>query len=522
MSSHLGNDMEALFYPVLLVAAFTLPPYSSGFLPPLFNPASSFLQSTPPIEEPIIQDPTLLTQPSNDVIITLHDPLRQILNSHLNHGYPSRDSHINSLVSDLQGFSLMSQSPILDLIKNATGAHAIPFWISNQLAVKNATPSLLTTLVNSRLVKNITRDLFFPVMPILNMAIGKEPNGPEWGIMKINAHKLWNITQGEGIIVATIDTGARLSHTSLKNNYVGAENYGWFDPLLNADEPYDPNGHGTHTTATIAGDNGVGVAPKVKWMACKGCDAFNCFQSSLLACGQFILCPTDPQGNNPDCTKAPHIVSNSWGGGGEADFFNPTIASWQAAGIIPFFAIGNKGPGCNTTSHPGDQNNVIAVGATDVNDRLARFSSRGQNPDSVLIKPEILAPGKDINSAFFLNDNAYRIMSGTSMACPLVAGAAALLLSINPQLGYEDIRDLFYETSYRGITHGDGPQCGNIIGTEYPNHMYGHGRLDVYEAYKKMMEGATYKRDENLQNITTAPSKPPGGITITLTLPKLF
>ncbi|ODM89371.1 Membrane-bound transcription factor site-1 protease [Orchesella cincta] len=353
---------------------------SNGFLPPLpFNPGG-FLQSINPTLPDVVQDPTLYTQPSTDIIITLHDPLGQIFNKHINQAFPSRDSQISTLVAELQGFSLMSQAPILALIKNITGVDAEPFWISNQLSLKNATPSLITTLVNSRLIKNIARDLFFPIMPILNMTIGKEPEGPEWGILKINADKLWNITKGEGIVVATIDTGARHTHSSLKNNYVGAHNYG---------------------------------------------------------------------------------------------------------------------PGCNTTAIPANQKDNIAVGATDINDNLARFSSRGPNEDRNLVKPEIVAPGKDVNSAYFLNDNAYRVMSGTSMSCPLVAGAAALLLSINRNLKYEDIRDLLYETSYKNISHLDGPPCGSIPLNVYPNHMYGHGRIDVYEAYRKMVEGSNYKPDKN-------------------------
>ena len=75
---------------------------------------------------------------------------------------------------------------------------------------------------------------------------------------------------GEGAVIATIDTGARVSHVTLVDNYVG-NGYGWFDPYQGTSAPNDQNGHGSHTTANIVGKLGVGVAPDAKWMACKGC-----------------------------------------------------------------------------------------------------------------------------------------------------------------------------------------------------------------------------------------------------------
>ncbi|ODM87317.1 Bacillopeptidase F [Orchesella cincta] len=72
-----------------------------------------------------------------------------------------------------------------------------------------------------------------------------------------------------GVIIATVDTGVRGTHEALKDNFVGE--YGWFDPSTSTPEPTDNNGHGTHTTGTIAGGKGIGVAPGAKWAACRGC-----------------------------------------------------------------------------------------------------------------------------------------------------------------------------------------------------------------------------------------------------------
>lgn len=64
---------------------------------------------------------------------------------------------------------------------------------------------------------------------------------------------------------------------------------------------------------SLAGAGGIGVAPGAQWIACRGCGAV-CAEFALKACAEWILCPTLPNGTNPDCSKAPNVVSNSWGG----------------------------------------------------------------------------------------------------------------------------------------------------------------------------------------------------------------
>lgn len=160
-----------------------------------------------------------------------------------------------------------------------------------------------------------------------------------------------------------------------------------------------------------------------------------------------MLCPSDPKSKALNCTNVPNIVNNSWGGpGGETSWFDHIINAWLAVGIIPFFAIGNSGPKCETAGTPGDSEYVIAIGATDRSDKLAKFSSRGpkmlvnrnsSNPGFLqmffsafqknkiateIIKPDVCAPGHEILSAGFLYNEGYVKMSGTSMASPLAAG----------------------------------------------------------------------------------------------------
>lgn len=199
-----------------------------------------------------------------------------------------------------------------------------------------------------------------------------------------------NRLHGEGVVVGIINTGMLSTHEVIKGNF--RTTYNWFDPYESSTPPKDTNGHGTHVTATIVRANGIGVAPSAKWIACKGCDPLCCGESALIACGQFMTCPTSATGSETDCSKAPRVVSNSWGGGQGNTFFDSVISAWHAAGIIPVFAIGNEGSACETVRSPGDSKDVIAVGATASDDKLGSFSCKASALSGV-VKPDISAPG---------------------------------------------------------------------------------------------------------------------------------
>ena len=128
-----------------------------------------------------------------------------------------------------------------------------------------------------------------------------------------------------------------------------------------AGAPCDDDGHGTHTMGTMVGDDGdpgtnqVGVAPHARWIAAKGCEDLGCSDFALLSSGQWILAPTDLNGQNPRPDLAPNIVNNSWGDGPGNPFYQAIVDAWNAAGIFPAFSIGNAGEfGCATAGSPGD------------------------------------------------------------------------------------------------------------------------------------------------------------------------
>jgi len=311
----------------------------------------------------------------------------------------------------------------------------------------------------------------------------------EWGIEKIRAQDAWELdggNSGEGIVVANIDTGVRYTHEALSHNFRGVD-YGWFDPYTLAPSPIDRNGHGTHTMGTIAGANGIGVAPGATWIACRGCDTSSCTSQALLSCGQFMSCPTLPNGGSPDCSKAPHLVSNSWGGGRGATFYREVINAWHAAGIVPLFSNGNSGPLCSSANSPADDPNVIGVGSTTITDALSSFSSKGPAVSGA-IKPDVSAPGSDIYSAHHLSDTAYASFSGTSMSCPHAAGVVALLKSRKPDLPVAEVRRyLSLDNEQQGLVK-PGYNCGGISENIFPNHAFGSGRINAFNSLLALLQ----------------------------------
>ena len=270
----------------------------------------------------------------------------------------------------------------------------------------------------------------------------KEVDAVEWGIANINADDVWDEygVHGEGIMVGNIDTGVQYDHPALVNQYRGnngdgtfTHDYNWFDAAgTSPDAPSDTNGHGTHTMGTMVGDDGaanqVGVAPGAQWIAANGCCPSD---AALISSGQWMLAPTDLEGDNPDVTKRPNVINNSWGTQVPSNdpFMEDVQEAWAASGIFGSWSNGNNGPSCQTSGSPGSRIINYSVGAYDVNNNIAGFSSRGAGQDGEL-KPNISAPGVNVRSS--LPGGSYGAYNGTSMAAPHLAGTIALLWSAAP------------------------------------------------------------------------------------------
>ncbi len=265
---------------------------------------------------------------------------------------------------------------------------------------------------------------------------------------------------------------------------------------------------------TMVGDDGdpgpnqIGVAPHAKWILAKGC----CLDTALISSGQWILAPTDSDGNNPRPDLRPDIVNNSWGGGSGDPFFQPEVQAWVAAGIFPAFSNGNEGPACGTAGSPGDLPETYAAGAFDQNGTIAGFSSRGPSAFGGIIKPNIAAPGVNVRSSESGSDTQYGLLSGTSMASPHVAGTVALIWSISPELRGDIARTeaLLDQTA----TDVDNTTCG---GTAADNNVWGEGKLNALAAVTAAPKGPTGTLSGTVRRADTM--APIGGAEVHVTGP---
>lgn len=321
-----------------------------------------------------------------------------------------------------------------------------------------------------------------------------EPN-----IKHIGAPEAWNMgVDGTGIVIGSIDTGVDWDHPALKKKYRGYNpedpdnpdnEMNWYNATLPDFDlpPSDSNGHGTHTMGTMLGSesdgsNQIGVAPGAKWIAANAFTFLGASDDDLLAAGQWMLAPTDDDGN-PHPEMAPDVINNSWGGGAGIDeFYREMVTNWREAGIFPTFAAGNTTEtnpgGPESVASPGNYPESFAVGATDNNDNLASFSLRGPSPYDE-IKPEIVAPGVNIRSSIPGGgyDGSY---NGTSMAAPAVSGTVALLMQADSSLSVNDLEEILTDSA-KPLTDEDYP--------ESPNNGYGHGGLQADNAVATVITG---------------------------------
>ncbi len=266
--------------------------------------------------------------------------------------------------------------------------------------------------------------------------ISKTPDDTQWsdlwGMVKIDAPEAWDFsTGGTNVVVAIIDSGVDMDHPDLLPNL---DANGW-DFVNDDSDPDDDHSHGTHCAGTIGavGDNAEGVAGvcwTVRLMPLKAADAQGYLSSSDTA--EAVRYAAD---NGAD------IISASYGGSSfsQTEFDAQIYANTK--GVLFVAAAGNENSNNDATPvYPAsyDVPNIVSVAATDADDNLASFSNYGQT------SVDLAAPGVNIWST--IPDGSYESMQGTSMATPHVAGAAALLLSVNPTFSHLQLKQALLNT----------------------------------------------------------------------------
>jgi bacillopeptidase F len=404
------------------------------------------------------------------------------------------------VIRTLQQTADNSQASLTDYLENRREQGLVrqykSYYIVNALLI-TSTEEVMTEVAArpdvARLWPDTTRQLAPIDEPQSGPSIQAEAGGAQWNIAKIEAPSVWEMGfDGTGVVIATLDTGVDWLHPALTRQWrgydAGAEApgeltpYSWYDAVNGSSLPYDDNAHGTHVTGTMVGvepdgSNKIGVAPGAKWIGVKILSGDGRGNDSWIMDGaQWVLAP------GGDASMAPDIVNNSWGAGpGMDEYFRGVVQAWRDAGIFPAFAAGNVA-GDATVGAPGNYPESFAVGATDINDELGSFSSCGPAPYDAPndMKPEVTAPGVSIRSS--VPDGGYEYFDGTSMACPHVSGAVALLLQAKPDLTVDEIEQILKETA-------DPREDERFIGV--PNYGYGWGRLNIFGAVSKVAGGTS-------------------------------
>ena len=300
-------------------------------------------------------------------------------------------------------------------------------------------------------------------------------SNPQPNIALISAPALWSMGYtGQGVVVASLDSGVDLSHPELAVRWRGGSN-SWFDPFgQHPTTPTDLSGHGTWTMGALVGGDAsgtsVGVAPGAQWISVK---IFNDQGSSTAtAVHQGYQWLLDPD-NNPATADAPQIVNNSWAFGvpGCNLEFEPDLQALRAAGILPVFAAGNYGSSPSTSTSPANNPSAFAVGAINNNGLIYSLSSRGPTDcgGSTGAFPEVVGPGVNINTTDL--GGFYTTASGTSLSAPHIAGGLALLLSAYPNLTASQQESALISSAVD-------------LGAVGPDNTYGFGRVDLYAAFQ--------------------------------------
>lgn len=396
------------------------------------------------------------------------------------------------VIRALQEKAAATQQPVIEFLEGRNNVQSVtPLWIANIIGVK-AQPSVFYALAERADVEAIVADEKLELIrPVFSGPAPAQGRGIEPGVQDTNAPDLWNMgIKGQDTIVCNIDTGVDGDHPALGSRWLGHDagithEEAWFDPVTTTTFPQDFGGHGTHTMGTICGSdnfvNQVGMAPSAKWIAAATIDRVSIEQTKIDAVKSFQWC-ADPDGNAGTSDDVPDVCSNSWrlsplfhGVDPGDPYFYESIDACEAAGCAVVFAAGNEGYyGGTSIGTPSDRIkspvDVFSVGALEQNmTSRASFSSMGPSGvDNFTKKPEVMAHGDNVRSTTW--DGSYGYMSGTSMACPHVAGAVALLKCAYPDATPFEVKAALL---YSAVD----------LGSNGEDNEYGMGKIDVLAAY---------------------------------------
>jgi subtilisin family serine protease len=288
---------------------------------------------------------------------------------------------------------------------------------------------------------------------------GTSPRRENYAFSILNVEPAWRRTQGSNQTVAIIDSGIEIQHPDLVNHHsinaieangrtgVDDDQNGLVDDVVGFDfhrqmgAPHDESGHGTHVAGIVHQ-----IAPQAKVLSLKFIDAegrgstFNAIRAIDYAIQRRV-----------------QVINASWGGSAYSSLLDQAIQRAVQAGITFVAAAGNEGRSLDLrSSYPANMPNVVSVASSNASDTLSDFSNFGSNVT-------LVAPGEDIYSTVM--GRSWDYMSGTSMAAPQVAGAIALLKSVQPQANSSQIAQQLCQSS-DAFSNSGTSRCGRMnVGT---------------------------------------------------------
>ena len=375
------------------------------------------------------------------------------------------------LIESMKSDADFSSKQFKKILKSHNKSIDRELWLINALAVK-LPPYLIELFLNHAQVDHIDLDA---VIKLSGHTVSTSSSSPTWNLDAVKASSLWNDgIIGEGIVIASMDTGVDGLHPDLVSSWRGGTN-SWFDPYSEYALPHDGMGHGTQVMGVLVGGDvsgsSIGLAPGAHWISVKIFkDDATAWLSAIHAGFQWLL---DPDGD-PSTDDAPDIVNNSWGLISSQSTcnteFHADVDALKLANIEVVFAAGNGGPSDYSLYSPADYAEVVSVASVDEFMNVADASSRGPSNCSAGFYPNIAAPGVGIYTSDLSPFGAqYVTVDGTSFAAPHLTGIIALLKSAVPIASHNDIRNALYSSALDLAAPG-------------PDDITGYGLVDAYQA----------------------------------------